>query len=166
MEGHMQNKLIKIFYMLIFAFELMMAQAQEAMPVSGGEAAGSGGSASYTIGQVIYTTNAGASGSVVQGVQQPYEIYIVSGLKEDREIGLSCIAYPNPSTNVLNLKVNSEMIHDLSYQLYDAKGTLLKKIKITGDETSISIEEIAPATYFLIVTENNNEIATFKIIKN
>ena len=49
-------------------------QAQEAVSAAGGNASGSGGTASYTIGQVAYTTNSSASGTITQGVQQPYEI--------------------------------------------------------------------------------------------
>ncbi|MBV1889111.1 MAG: HYR domain-containing protein, partial [Proteobacteria bacterium] len=44
--------------------------AQESINVSGGDATGTGGSSSYSVGQVFYTTNVGATGSVAQGVQQ------------------------------------------------------------------------------------------------
>ena len=51
-------------------------QAQEAVAAAGGEATGSGGTVSYTIGQINYTTNTGAGGTITQGVQQPYEFFI------------------------------------------------------------------------------------------
>ncbi|MFT7299094.1 MAG: hypothetical protein ACI9WO_001916 [Sphingobacteriales bacterium] len=44
-------------------------QAQETVPATGGEATGNGGSSSYTVGQVVYTTNTGTNGSVAQGSQ-------------------------------------------------------------------------------------------------
>ena len=56
---------------LFFSIEL---QAQEIPIASGAVATGIGGSSSYTVGQVVYTTNTGSNGSVAQGVQQPYEI--------------------------------------------------------------------------------------------
>jgi hypothetical protein len=43
-------------------------RAQNAIPASGGNATGSGGSVSYTFGQVVYTTKSGTGGSVAQGV--------------------------------------------------------------------------------------------------
>jgi len=49
-------------------------QAQETIPASGGKASGSGGTASYSFGQVVYTTYTGTNGLVAQGVQQPFEI--------------------------------------------------------------------------------------------
>jgi hypothetical protein len=47
---------------------VLTIQAQDAIPVSGGEAAGSGDTVSYSVGQLVYTTNIG-SGTVTQGVQ-------------------------------------------------------------------------------------------------
>ena len=43
--------------------------AQETVPATGGDATGSGGSASYSVGQMVYTTNTG-SGTVTQGVNK------------------------------------------------------------------------------------------------
>ena len=47
-------------------------QAQNIIPASGGNATGSGGTVSYTVGQIVYVTDTGNTGSVIQGVQQPY----------------------------------------------------------------------------------------------
>ena len=55
-------------------------QAQESPTATVGEATGTGGTASYSVGQVVYTTTTGTNGSVAQGVQQPFEI---SGLVPD-----------------------------------------------------------------------------------
>ena len=56
--------------------------AQESVNSSGGEATGTGGTASYSVGQVVYTTATGTNGSVAQGVQQPYEISTTVGINE------------------------------------------------------------------------------------
>jgi hypothetical protein len=48
--------------------------AQETISPGGGNATGSGGSVSYTIGQVAYGAFSGTTGSVIQGIQQPYDI--------------------------------------------------------------------------------------------
>ncbi|MGD0341661.1 MAG: hypothetical protein ABSA76_08155, partial [Bacteroidales bacterium] len=60
--------------------------AQSTITTSGGNASGSGGSASYTIGQVVYSTITGTNGSSAQGVQQPYEISIITGIAEAKDI--------------------------------------------------------------------------------
>ena len=47
-------------------------QSQEVLAISGGEATGSGGTSSYTLGQVFYTATNASTGSISQGVQQSY----------------------------------------------------------------------------------------------
>ncbi|MBC8173028.1 MAG: hypothetical protein H7X71_03895, partial [Chitinophagales bacterium] len=47
--------------------------AQEGSSAAGGDGAGSGGTISYTVGQTNYITLAGAGGTAMEGVQQPFE---------------------------------------------------------------------------------------------
>ena len=91
----MKNKIMSVA--LLF-FGLGGLHAQESVNGSGGEATGTGGTASYSLGQVVYTTNTGTNGSVVQGVQQPYEISTTLGINET-SINLELSVYPNPTNN-------------------------------------------------------------------
>jgi hypothetical protein len=166
MKVTMRQRRLKLSAVLLLGFGLTGLQAQEAIPATGGNASGSGGSVSYSVGQVIYTTNTGTHGSVAQGVQQPYEISVVTGIEEAIGINVSVLAYPNPVTEFLKLKVESYKVVNLSYQLYDMIGRLLENKKITGNETNIAMSNHLPATYFLKITEGTKEVKTFKIIKN
>ena len=163
----MRHKKLKLSAVLLLGLGLTGLQAQTAVPATGSNASGSGGTVSYSVGQVVCTTNTGGSnGSVAQGVQQPFEISVVTGLEEAKGINLSVSAYPNPTTDFLNLKVENYDKTNLSYQLFDISGKLLETKKITSNETSINTSKLVPATYFLKVTENNKEVKTFKILKN
>lgn len=166
----MRHKKLKLTAILFIGLGLTVLQAQEAIITSGGNASGSGGTASYTIGQVVYTTNTGTNGSVAQGVQQPYEISVISGIEEANDITLQCMAYPNPTTDFLTLKIENYDNENLSYQLFDISGNLLENKKLTGNETTIGMAKLVPATYFLKVVQTKNtssqEIKIFKIIKN
>ena len=166
----MKNNKIKIStIILISILALTELQAQEAIPTTGGEASGDGGSASYSIGQVFYTTNVGTNeNSVAQGVQQPYEISVITEIEEAKDISLSISAYPNPTTDYLVLKVDASTslsIQSLEYKLYDINGRLLQTVKATGQETQIQTHNLAPASYFVKVIANENEIKVFKIVK-
>ena len=152
--------------LLFFTFSLSTVQAQESVNATGGDASGSGGSAGYSVGQVVYTTNTGTTGSVAQGVQQPFEISVVTGLEAAKGINLMVSAYPNPTTDYLTLEVNAFELSTLNFQLYDMQGRLLQSDKITRTQTSISMGGLVPATYFVKVTEGKKEVKTFKIIKN
>ncbi|HMQ08624.1 MAG TPA: IPTL-CTERM sorting domain-containing protein [Saprospiraceae bacterium] len=47
--------------------------AQESVNSAGGDATGAGGTASYTVGQVVYTTIGDNGMTVAQGVQQAFQ---------------------------------------------------------------------------------------------
>ena len=162
----MRHKRLKLSTVLLLGLGLTGLQAQESISTTGGNASGSGGSVSYSVGQVVYTTHTGTSGSVAEGVQQPYEISVVTGLEEAQSINLSVTAYPNPTTDYLTLRIDEFEISNLSFQLYDMNGKLLQNEKITGNQTSIVMSNLLPATYFVKVIRGNKEVKTFKIIKN
>lgn len=150
----------------IIGFGYINIQAQEVISTSGGDASGSGGTSSFSVGQVTYTTNIGTDGSVAQGVQQPYEISIVTEVEEAKEISLSFSVYPNPTTNFLKLNIGNYTPENLNYQLYDASSKIIESKKVFTIETSIFMENTARGIYFLKIIENNKVVKTFKIIKN
>jgi len=162
----MRQKRLELSAILLLGLGLTGLQAQESVNATGGNASGSGGSASYSVGQVTYQANAGTNGSVAQGVQQPYEISVVTGLEEAKDISLSVTAYPNPTTDYLTLSIGEFNISNLSYQLYDMNGKLLQSEKISGNQTSIVMSNLVPANYFVKLIQGNKEVKTFKIIKN
>jgi len=163
----MQYKKLLLSAILLTGLGLAGLQAQEAVLAAGGDGSGSGGSISYSVGQVTYTTSTGTNGySVAEGVQQPYEISVIIGVEEDIGLKLECQAYPNPAKDHLTLKIDEYDNENLSYQLYDMQGNLLENKKLTGNETSISMEKLVPASYFLKITDNQKEVKIFKIIKN
>lgn len=162
----MKTSISKAFLAFLpFAFCLSSVIAQESLNAAGGNASGSGGSASYSVGQVFYQTYSGTNGSVAEGVQQAFEISIISAIEEAQDINLRISVYPNPASDYLELKVESEKLKDINYQLYDTNGKLLQSEKITENQTSIAMFNFVPATYFLKVTQGKKEVKTFKVVK-
>ena len=159
----MKHKKVKLSVLLLGLG--LTAQAQQATTATGGNASGSGGTVAYSVGQIVYTTNTGTTGSVAQGVQQPYEISDVLGI-EDNSIKLELTAYPNPTTNFLTLNVGKAELSTMNFALYDISGKLIESRKIISSSETIAMENLPSVTYFLKVTNNNNEVKTFKIIKN
>ena len=152
--------------LVLLVLGLISLHAQHATPASGGNSTGTGGSASYSVGQVAYTTLSSASGFITQGVQQPYEIFEVTGLKEALGIKLALSVYPNPTTGSLKLRIENYDIKNLKYQIYDINGILYESEKVVEIETLVSLEKFVPGVYFMKVTDKNKEVKTFKIIKN
>ena len=156
----------RIFSFILIAVLLSLSLcAQETIPAAGGNAEGSGGSVSFTIGQTFYTAPNGASGSALQGIQQPYEIIVVTGIEEARGIDLVLAVFPNPVTDFLVLKVDQYDLEKLYYQLFDLQGRMIKLGEIEGEETVIDMSVTAPSVYLLRVLGNEKNIKTFRIIK-
>lgn len=157
---------IQLTAILFMSIAQCTVSAQETTDASGGNASGSGGSASYSIGQSAYNTYTGTNGSVAQGVQQPYEISIVTEIKEAKDISLSFLVYPNPTSDILKLKIENYTNNNLTYHLYQLDGKTIETKNIESLDISISMEQLASGIYFLKITELDKEIKTFKIIKN
>ena len=138
--------------------------AQESVNATGGDATGSGGTVAYSIGQVVYTTNTDASGTVSQGVQQAYEIFTV-GIKET-ELNILLTVFPNPTSDNLSLQISDYNNEKLSYKLFDMQGKQLSNGQITAQQTQIDMTGLPTATYFVnIVNQENKKVQSFKIIK-
>ena len=155
---------------LIVAVTLIIASsgglhAQEAVAAAGNEAGGTGGTCSYTIGQIAYTSNSGTGGEVNQGVQQPYEIVTTVGI-EDQYITLELSAFPNPTNGSVTISVSEYTQGTLSYQLFDTEGKLIEEKEILQNETPVSMDRLASASYLLRITDNGQLVKEFKLIKN
>lgn len=162
---------------LLLSLRLSVLQAQETLTASGGNASGKGGTVSYTVGQIVYTIIKGTNGSLVQGVQQPYEISVVFGIGIQQEITLQYSVFPNPTIDNLTLKIEGKDIIQCMIYLYNTMGDILQNIKSVTNETIISMGGLPPGIYYLKVyttvmndltgvTQEYKEVKAFKVIKN
>lgn len=138
--------------------------AQENTVSTGGEATGSGGTASYSTGQIVYTEKTGSGGSESQGIQQPFEITVTTGVDEV-DVNLKMNAYPNPTTNYLTLELENKKLEQISYKLIDMQGKIIEVNKLTANTTLINMEGLPKGAFILSVIENNKSIKSFNIIK-
>lgn len=152
--------------MLAICFCLQIARGQSTISSSGGNASGSGGTVSSTVGQVTYKTFSGSNGSVAQGVQQPYEISVVTAVENTEAITLGFKVRPNPTAGIITLTIVLSDNANYRYRLYDMNGALIGDKLIESNETEINMQNLFPAIYFLEVLQNNMEVKVFKIIKN
>lgn len=167
-----QNRVI-LCAVLFVGLGLAKANAQESANAAGGDGFGSGGSISYSVGQAVYTTATGTKGLVASGVQQTYEISKlkgagnreVSSVIDDLEISLNLSAFPNPTIDVLTLKIENYHNQNMVYRLIDLDGRLLKSELIKENNTNISMLGLASKIYLLQVLQDNQTINVFKIIK-
>lgn len=144
---------------------LFVAKAQSAPDSGGSTASGVSGSVSYSIGQTFYEAVVSSGGTVIPGVQQPFEISETLGA-DAAEIGLSLKIYPNPTTDILNLKIDFNDVKAYTYELYDYAGRFLGKSAVSKKVTELSMSKYPAGTYLLKISKRNNLIKIFKVIKN
>lgn len=137
--------------------------AQEAVVPTGGEALGTGGGVSYSIGQIAYQVQTSTQYSLIQGVQQPFEISMVGIEKE--HIRLKATAFPNPTRHNLTLSLEHEPRHEYSFRLADLTGNQVRRGELTEKQTVISMHDLSAGAYFLFVDKLDVKMSTFKIIK-
>ena len=148
----------------IICLSANVALAQQSVIATGGDATGSGGSVSYTVGQIDYQTNDGSGGSSSEGVQQPYEIFIV-GITENLTLKRDIQVYPNPTNDFLFLELD-EIGDQMQMIMYDENGKEVLVQKINTERTRIQMNNQSTGMYLLNITENNKLLESIKIIKN
>lgn len=159
----MNQKKVKTGFLLLM-LGVGYIHAQEAVPAAGGGSSGSNGEMSYSIGQVVYSANSSSSGSINQGVQQPYDISTSSTKEEVENIKLS--VFPNPTNDKLKLNIEKVDFLGYSYELYSVQGKIIKKEDINSTLIEIPMHNLDASTYILKVRSKDAVVKTFRVVKN
>lgn len=157
----------KLFLSLTISILALSLFGQSAVVTTGGTATGSGGSVTYTVGQIADQRVEGNGNFIIEGVQQPFEIQVV-GINSYPDITLDALLYPNPTANKVILSISNYEIpsYGLTAQLYDFNGRLVKSFVIKNLDTEIDFSGFAASTYQLRLVDNKTLIKTFKVVKN
>lgn len=159
-----------INYILVL-FSLMItvsATAQEVVSSQGDSYINSSGSIDFTIGEVVISTGTDGTNDITQGFHQTNWNFL--GV-EDYAPNYEVTVFPNPTSEVLNIRTN--MFENVAYTLYDAQGKLVLQDKLSAEQTPIQVSQIPPGSYTLeLIFEGGNEGSlsmlkrkTFKLIK-
>jgi hypothetical protein len=76
------------------------------------------------------------------------------------------MAYPNPTQELLNLRVGNYNKEKLAYKLVDLEGKVISEASMLSEETTIDMKQLPVATYFVEVHNDAKKVHVFKIIKN
>lgn len=72
--------------------------------------------------------------------------------------------YPNPTTGILNLKINRNDIENIQYSIIDINGRVIKQANLQQTE-AIDISDLPTASYFIRAIVNGEEFVK-QIVKN
>jgi hypothetical protein len=150
---------------LLFLFSAAASHAQESINAGSGDITDPEINLSYSIGQVLMEPVIYSEGSVTPGIQQPYEISLLSGVPEVIA-GLKIQAYPNPATDYLELSFPDYDKEKHTLRLIDQTGKVIFLTEIIEAISRMNVHALAPGVYFLQIAEKEQMLKTFKIIKN
>jgi len=122
---------------------------------------------SWTVGEVAITTASSGNLVITQGFQQPDGLVI--GI-ESPISGLSINLFPNPTQDIVVLKLNSKEAQELQLQWYDMLGQLvgdMQTASVHGEYSrEFDLSHFAPGTYFLVMRDKQSRfIESIKIEK-
>lgn len=162
-------------YLLLFfiAFSSLLTFGQEKdtifiqlFGIGGGYGETSNGnSLSYSMGESMVATTSNFNQTLTQGFQQN-SFKAVVGIIEVKDVTINVEAYPNPTTEFLNIKIsgNHKELNSKEYELilFDMLGKQVQLDKNWTDEQTIRLDlKQIPTGMYMV---NFKEIATSKIV--
>nr|WP_315034685.1 T9SS type A sorting domain-containing protein [uncultured Chryseobacterium sp.] len=142
----------------------MQVSGQETLNTSGTNMSGMTGNVTASLGQVFHETTSSSGGNITAGVQQPYEITPTLGI-DITEISLNLAIFPNPTTDILNLKLGFKDYDKYRYDIFDSSGKLLASKPILQAQTQIIMTSYPAAVYLLKISKEGKAIKIFKVLK-
>ena len=117
---------------------------------------------------MIIATGTDGTNDLTQGFHQTN--WNILGV-EDYAPNYEAIIYPNPTSDVLNIRTST--FENVTYTLYDAHGKLVMQNILSSEQTPIQVSQLAPGAYSLeLIFEEGSKGSlsspkrkTFKLIK-
>jgi hypothetical protein len=135
---------------------------QNALSAAGGHFKTSGGSTSFTVGQVAYVLKKGTGSYLNEGVQQVYtkKTTPIEELVYLKEVQL----YPNPTQENFNLIISNKEDIQVRYTIMDYLGKEIRNGNILSEKSEISLRDLPSGNYFISL-KSKKEIRIFKMVK-
>ena len=147
----------------LFLFSLLSTiavSAQEVLSTQGDSYSNASSNIDFTIGEVIINTGTDGTVDLSQGFHQTNWNFV--GM-EDYSPGFEASVFPNPTSEVLNIRTSS--FENVRYTLYNAQGKLLIQDILSAEQTPVQVGQLAPGSYSIILNNRTQNLKTFKLIK-
>ena len=154
-----KKSIIPIVVFISFGFSSF---GQNALSAAGGHFKTSGGSTSFTVGQVAYVLKKGTGSYVNEGVQQVYtkKTTPIEELVYLKEVQL----YPNPTQETFNLIISTKENVQVRYIIMDYLGKEIRNGNILSEKSEISLRDLPSGNYFISL-KSKKENRIFKMVK-
>ena len=138
----------------------LSVSAQEVVSTQGDSYSNGSGSIDFTLGEVIIATGTDGTNDITQGFHQTNWNFV--GV-EDHALDYEATIFPNPTEDVLNIRTST--FENVTYTLYDAQGKLVLQDILSAEQTPIQVSQLATGNYSLTLTNETQNLKTFKLVK-
>jgi hypothetical protein len=155
--------------MMLFAGLSLMGQSlkQEVIASAGGfnKSADNALSISWTLGETIIPTFTSQDGSLIltHGFQQKL---IITSIDENLGSQVKVKIYPNPASEMVNIKFETETDKEILLYILDSQGKLVKtdRIEEATTDKNINLEDLPSGVYYLRMIKGNL-VNVYKVVK-
>jgi hypothetical protein len=154
-----KKSIIPLVVFISFGFSSF---GQNALSAAGGHFKSTGGSTSFTVGQVAYVLKKGTGSYLNEGVQQVYtkKTTPIEELVYLKEVQL----YPNPTQETFNLIISTKEDFQVRYNIMDYLGKEIRNGIILSEKSEISLMDLPAGNYFISL-KSKKENRIFKMVK-
>lgn len=154
---------IFILAALILSISASAQVKQEVIASAGGYNVAGGMSISWTLGETIIPTFTAGGLTLTHGFQQQL---VVTSVEENLGILVTVKVYPNPASEILNIRFEEPLEGEITISLLDSQGRLIKTdvAEATTIEKQLNLQDIAAGVYYLRLT-NGKLVNVYKVVK-
>lgn len=142
---------------------VLLVHGQSAVLSAGGDALGTGGSVSFSLGQLADDHPAATTGNVQEGVQQPYvdgSTSIASHVAQS-----DAYVYPTVTVDLVTIVLQDATGQPCNATLIDAQGRTVLQRLVSDARTDLSLTHLACGVYQLLLVDAVGAQRSFTIIK-
>ena len=114
----------------------------------------------FTIGEVVIKRGTDGVFDLTQGFHQSH--WNITAL-EDHNPSFNATIFPNPTTDILNIKTS--MFEGVTYSIYNAQGKLILRDKLYFEQTPVNVKQFTVGAYLLKLNTEEQKQKTYKLIK-
>ena len=117
----------------------------------------------WSIGEIQIETYQNLENVLTQGFHQ--NTYVITAIT-DLRVDLKMFVFPNPTSDFITLKVENSKVENLQYTITDLSGKILQNGSFANKTEQINFSSYTVGTYLITISQNNQILKSFKIIKN
>ena len=159
----MKKKLLFLLLLFLCAGAQSQTITQQLISSSGDEFKNNTYQLVWSIGETVTETFSANNQMLTEGFHQSN--YIISAINQMSDLEFEINLFPNPTTNLIQLKIQNDKLENLHFVISDLSGKMILSENLIIVNQQINLTKYLSGIYILSVYNQNQLLKTFKIIK-